>query len=165
MGVIIGIILIGYRATKVSLSNYDPMFTEQYSIYKGKRIYHMNFGNQLNATSVWYYHSLGKNFSYSVNDTIHNYFCYAFQYAFMKAKMGVFNVDNPFLTAPVIWVTLLSITDASYLVKLIQLRREESPSLNRNTPFKSQCFKKRTATFLPSKSRLQDDEQVNRSYI
>jgi hypothetical protein len=72
MCVIINITMIGCRPTKVPLSNYDPFFTEHYGLYKGKPIYHMNFNNQLNDTSIWYYHSLGKKFSYSLNDTIHN---------------------------------------------------------------------------------------------
>jgi hypothetical protein len=122
--VIIGIIMIGCRAAvKVSLSNYNPVFTEDYSAYNGKRIYLMNFDNQANDTSIWYYYSPDKKFSYSINDTIHNYFWYAFQNAFTKAGMGVSNVDNPDLTAPAMWVTLLSITDARYLVRLTVQKR------------------------------------------
>lgn len=117
--IIIGIIVIGCRAAvKVSLRNYNPVFTEDYSVYKGKPVYLMNFDNQANDTSIWYYYSLDKKFSYSVNDTIHNYFWYAFQHAFVKAGIGVSDVDNPNLTAPAMWVTLLSITDASYKVRL-----------------------------------------------
>jgi len=122
--VIIGIIMIGCRAAvKVSLSNYNPVFTEDYSAYNGKRIYLMNFDNQANDTSIWYYYSLDNKISYSINDTIHNYFWYAFQNAFTKAGMGVSNVDNPDLTAPAMWITLLSITDASYQVRLTVQKR------------------------------------------
>ena len=117
--VIIGVILTGCRGTvKVSLNNFNPAFTEDYSAYKGKPVYLMNFDNQANDTSVWYYYSPDKKFSYSIDDTIHNYFWYAFQNAFTKAGMGVSNVDNPDLTAPAMWITLLSITDASYRVRL-----------------------------------------------
>lgn len=123
MCVIIGIIIIGCQAVKVSLSNYNPVFTDDYSVYKGKRVYLMNFDNQANDTSIWYYYSLDKKISYSINDTIHNYFRYAFQNAFTKAGMGVSNVDNPDLTAPAMWVTLLSITDASYHVRLTVQKR------------------------------------------
>jgi hypothetical protein len=118
MCVIIGIIIISCQAVKVSLSNYNPVLTDDYSVYKGKCVYLMNFDNQANDTSIWYYYSLDKKFSYSINDTIHNYFWYAFQNAFIKAGMGVFNVDNPDLTAPAMWLTLLSITDASYHVRV-----------------------------------------------
>lgn len=107
----------------MSLSNYNPVFTDDYSVYKGKRVYLMNFDNQANDTSIWYYYSLDKKFSYSINDTIHNYFWYAFQNAFIKAGMGVSNVDKPDLTTPAMWVTLLSITDASYHVRLTVQKR------------------------------------------
>jgi hypothetical protein len=121
---IIGIITIGCRAAvKVSLSNYNPVLTEDYSAYKGKPVYLMNFDNQANDTSIWYYYSLDNKISYSINDTIHNYFWYAFQNAFTKAGMGVSNVDNPDLTAPAMWITLLSITDASYQVRLTVQKR------------------------------------------
>jgi hypothetical protein len=121
---IIGIITIGCRAAvKVSLSNYNPVLTEDYSAYKGKPVYLMNFDNQANDTSIWYYYSLDNKISYSINDTIHNYFWYAFQNAFTIAGMGVSNVDNPDLTAPAMWITLLSITDASYQVRLTVQKR------------------------------------------
>jgi len=121
---IVGTITIGCRAAvKVSLGNYNPVLTEDYSAYKGKPVYLMNFDNQANDTSIWYYYSLDKKFSYSIDDTIHNYFWYAFQNAFTKAGMGVSNVDNPDLTAPAMWITLLSITDASYQVRLTVQKR------------------------------------------
>jgi len=123
MCVIVGMIMIGCRPVKVSLNNYHPVFTEDYSVYNGKRIYLMNFDNQANDTSIWYYYSLDKKFSYSINGSIHNYFWYAFQNAFTKAGMGVSNVDNPDLTAPAMWITLLSITDASYQVRLTVEKR------------------------------------------
>jgi hypothetical protein len=117
--VIIGMVMIGCRATvKVSLNNYNPAFTEDHSAYKGKPVYLMNFDNQADDTSIWYYYSPDKKFSYSIDDAIHNYFWYTFQNAFTKAGMGVSNVDNPDLTAPAMWITLLSITDASYQVRL-----------------------------------------------
>jgi len=122
--VIIGITMNGCRAAvKVSLNNYDPVFTEDYSAYKGKSVYLMNVDNQANDTSIWYYYSLDKKFSYSVDNTIHNYFWYAFHDAFEKAGMRVTNVDKPDLKAPAMLVTLLSITDASYRVMLTVQRR------------------------------------------
>ena len=122
--VVIGITMIGCRsAVKVSLNNYNPVFTEDYSAYKGKSVYLMNFDNQADDTSIWYYYSLDKKFSYSVDNTIHNYFWYAFHDAFEKAGMRVTNVDKPDLKAPAILLTLLSITDASYRVMLTIQRR------------------------------------------
>jgi hypothetical protein len=78
----------------------------------------MNFDNQANDTSIWYYYSPDKKFSYAGDGTIHNYFWYAFQNAFMKTGMIVSNMDHPDLTAPAMWVTLLSVTDASYQVRV-----------------------------------------------
>lgn len=123
--IIIGITMMGCRAAvKVSLNNYNPVFTDEYSDYKGKPIYLMNFDNQANDTSIWYYYSLDKKFSYSIDDTLQNYFWYAFQNAFKKAGMGVSNADNPDLAAPAMWITLLSITDVSYQVRLTVEKRE-----------------------------------------
>ena len=123
-GVIFTTIFIGCAMmVNVPLSNYNPAFTGDYSVYKGKRVYLMNFDNQANDTTIWSYSSLDKKFSYSSNNTIQNYFWYAFQNAFIKAGMGVSNVDNPDLTAPAMWVTLLSITDASYHVRLTVQKR------------------------------------------
>ena len=119
--VIVSVIMIGcgtFRAVKVPLSNYNPVLTEDHNLYKGKRVYLMNFDNQANDTSIWNYYSPDKKFSYSTNDTIHNYFWYAFQKSFTKVGMRVSNMDNPDLTAPAMWVTLLSITDVSYHVRL-----------------------------------------------
>lgn len=123
---IISIAIIGcgtLNAVKVPLSNYNPVLTGDYSVYKGKHVYLMNFDNQANDTSIWYYYSLDKKFSYSTNDTIHNYFWYAFRNAFAKAGMRVSNVDNPDLTAPAMWVTLLSLTDVTYFVMLTVQKR------------------------------------------
>jgi len=119
--IIISIVIIGcstLTAVKVPPGNYNPVFTGDYSVYKGKHVYLMNFDNQANDTSIWYYYSLDKKFSYSTNDTIHNYFWYAFRNAFAKAGMRVSNVDNPDLTAPAMWITLLSITDVSNSVRV-----------------------------------------------
>jgi len=122
--VIIGITMIGcHAAVKVSLNNYNPVFTEDYSAYKGKSVYLMNFDNQANDTSMWYYYSLDKKFSYSIDNTIHNYFWHAFHDAFVKVGMRVTNVDEPDLKAPAMSVTLLSITDASYRVMVTVQRR------------------------------------------
>jgi hypothetical protein len=119
--IIIIAVIIGcttLTAVKVPLGNYNPSLSGDYSVYKGKRVYLMNFDNQANDTSIWNYYSPDKKFSYSGSNTIHNYFWYAFQDAFVKAGMRVSNVDNPDLTAPAMWITLLSITDVSYLVRV-----------------------------------------------
>jgi len=116
--VIISIIIIGCAMTKVPLSNYSPAFTGDLSVYKGKRVYLMNFDNQASDTSIWYYYSQDKKLSYAGNNTLQNYFWYAFQDAFTKLGMLVSKMDNPDLTAPAMWVTLLSITDVNYHVRV-----------------------------------------------
>jgi hypothetical protein len=119
--IIVSIVIIGcstMTAVKVPLGSYNPSLSGDYSVYKGKRIYLMNFDNQAKDTSIWYYYSPDKKVGYSSNDTIHNYFWYAFRNAFEKAGMRVSNVDNPDLTAPAMWITLLSITDVSYSVRV-----------------------------------------------
>jgi len=116
--VIISIIMIGCAMTKVPLSNYRSAFTGDYGVYKGKRVYLMNFDNQAGDTSIWYYYSQDKKLSYAGNDTLHNYFWYAFHDAFTKLGMPISKVDNPDPTAPAMWVTLLSITDVNYHVRV-----------------------------------------------
>jgi hypothetical protein len=105
-------------AVKVPLLGYNPAFSKDYSVYKGKHVYLMNFDNQANDTSIWYYYSPDKKFSYAGDGTIHNYFWFAFQKGFVNLGMIVSNMDHPDLTAPAMWITLLSVTDASYQVRL-----------------------------------------------
>jgi len=78
----------------------------------------MNFDNQANDTSIWYYFSRDQKFSYGSQSTIHNYFWYAFNDAFVKAGISVSSVDNPDMTAPSMWITLRSITDERYQVRV-----------------------------------------------
>jgi hypothetical protein len=117
VGVILSIIIIGCTVY-VPLTTYNPVFTGDYSGYKGKRVYLMNFDNQAPDTKFWYYFSPYIRTFYYTNNSIHNYFWYAFRDAFTKLGMLVSNVDNPDLTAPAMWVTLLSITDENYDVRV-----------------------------------------------
>jgi len=135
--IIISILMIGCTV-KVSLSNYIPVLADDYSEYKGKRVYLMNFDNQANNTSILKYYSLDKKFTYSkpldssglkrtplsYEDLIHNYFWYAFKDAFTKLQMLISTVDNPDLTAPAMWLTLLSITDVNYDVKVTVQKKD-----------------------------------------
>jgi len=116
--IIIMVITVGCLGVKVPLSNYDPMVSGDYSVYRGKRVYLMNFDNQANDTSIWRYYSVDQKFSYSINNAIHNYFWHAFRDVFVKLGMLVSDVDNPDLHAPAMWITLLSITDEKYHVRL-----------------------------------------------
>jgi hypothetical protein len=106
------------QGVKVPLDNYKASFSGGYEAYKGKRVYIMNFDNQANDTTIWRYFSPDKKFGYIMNDTLHNYFWYAFRNAFLKNGMLVSTVDNPDPAAPAMWVTLLSITDEQYRVQV-----------------------------------------------
>ena len=108
----------GCFGIKVPLDHYVPAIAGDLDAYRGKPVYLMNFDNQANDTSIWRYYSPDGKFGYLMNDTLHNYFWYAFRDAFQKKGMLVSNVDNPNLNAPAMWVTLLSITDEQYLVRV-----------------------------------------------
>jgi len=101
------------------IDQYRPQFSKEWNQYKGNSVYLMNFDNQANDTSIWYYYSRDQKFNYGTQSTIHNYFWYAFNDAFVKAGIAVSSVDNPDLTAPSMWVTLRSITDERYQVRVI----------------------------------------------
>jgi hypothetical protein len=115
---VVGLLIIGCRSINVPLINYRPVLSGDLNLYKGKSVYLMNFDNQANNTSIWYYYSPDKKFSYATKDTLHNYFWYSFRNALTTIGMGVSNVDNPDYTAPAMWVTLLSITDEQYQVRV-----------------------------------------------
>lgn len=106
------------RGTRVQIAEYRPQFTNTWNQYQGKSVYLMNFDNQANDTSIWYYYSRDNKFYYGADSTIHNYFWYAFNDAFVKAGIAVSTVDRPDLTAPAMWVTLRSITDEHYVVRV-----------------------------------------------
>jgi hypothetical protein len=107
------------KKTWVQIGEYKPQFTKDWNQYKGKSVYLMNFDNQANDTSIWYYYSKDQKFYYGTDSTtIHNYFWYAFNDAFANAGIAVSCVDHPDLTAPAMWVTLRSITDERYNVRV-----------------------------------------------
>jgi len=102
----------------VLIDQYKPQFSKEWNQYKGKSVYLMNFDNQANDTSIWYYYSRDQKFNYGTQSTIQNYFWYAFNDAFVKAGVAVSNVENPDLPAPSMWVTLRSITDERYQIRV-----------------------------------------------
>lgn len=114
-----GIIIAGCGGiASVSLKNYDPVFTGDYSVYKGKSVYLMNFENEAKDTTVWYYFSKDRKTSYGNEDLIHNYFWYSLRDALVKLGMKVTDVDNPDRKAPAMWITLVSITDELFQVRV-----------------------------------------------
>ncbi len=118
LSIVLLVFIPGCLGTNVPLSNYHPTLAGDYRIFKGQRVYLMNFENQANDTSIWRYYSPDRQFSYASNDTLHNYFWYAFRDALARSGVMVSNVDNPDLTAPAMWITLLSMTDEKYQVRV-----------------------------------------------
>ncbi len=102
----------------IPLSNYYPAFTTDLNEYKGKRVYLMNFENKARDTTVWYYFSPDKQYAYSGNSLIHNYFWYSFEKALISLGMWVSNMDKPDPYAPAVWMTLKSVTDAKFEVEV-----------------------------------------------
>jgi hypothetical protein len=102
---------VGLVGTKIELKTYSPVLSKGLSVYKGKKIYLMNFDNQAQNTTIWYYYSPDKKFTYGGDSLIHNYFWYSFQKAMVNLGMEVSNVDRPDSQAPAMWMILKSITD------------------------------------------------------
>ena len=121
---LMGITIIGCGGmANVSLQDYKPVFTRDHRVYMGKSVYLMNFENQANDTTIWYYFSTDRKFSYGTKDLIHNYFWYGLRDALVKVGMIVTNVDNPDPNAPAMWLTLMSITDERFQVKVTVQRK------------------------------------------
>ena len=126
--IIIGLVCVIWIATivgcfetavNVPLKNYQPQIAgSDFSAYKGKPVYLMNFENEANDTTMWAYLSPDKKFSYSNDNILQNYFWYAFQNAFSNLGMAVSRMDNPDVMAPAMWVSLTSITDVNFQVKV-----------------------------------------------
>ncbi|MDD5169727.1 MAG: hypothetical protein PHN75_12975 [Syntrophales bacterium] len=109
----------------VSLNSYLPEFNADLSAYKGKRVYLMNFDNQDWNTTNFSYFSPDRQFTYSSNSLIHNYFWYSFERAFVSMDMLVSNAEKPDPAGVPIWLTLKSITDDRYEVD-VKIRIKEN---------------------------------------
>jgi hypothetical protein len=84
----------------------------------------MNFDNQANDTSIWYYYSANGNFRYSYDDdVIHNYFWYSMEDYLSNIGTLVSNAYNPDSLAPALSMTLLSITDLQFRTKITIQKR------------------------------------------
>ena len=118
LSIVLLVLIPGCFGTNVSLSNYQPRLAGDYSFFKGQRVYLMNFENQANDTNIWGYYSPDRQVIYSSKNTLHNYFWYAFRDALVNSGVMVSNMDNPDLTAPAMWITLLSMTDEKYQVRV-----------------------------------------------
>jgi hypothetical protein len=117
----------GVSGTKVDLLKYTPSFSADLSGYQGKHIYLLNAGNEAQNTTIWYYYSPDKQFTYSVGDnSIENYFWYSFEKALRSLGMVVSTEDRPDPIAPGMQLTLKSISDAEYTVE-VKLKKLEGP--------------------------------------
>lgn len=118
----------GVEGTKVDLTNYAPSFTADLSAYQGKHLCLMNFNNDAKNTTIWYYYSPDKKFTYGTNDNIHNYFWYSFDKALRSLGTVVSNEDRPDPNAPAMWLTLKSISDAAFTVEVkLQMQKAQTP--------------------------------------
>jgi hypothetical protein len=104
----------GLYGTKIGISSYSPTLTGDFSDYRGQKIYLMNFDNQAGDTTLWYYYSPDKNYTYADHSLIHNYFWYAFQKALLNMGMDVSTASWPNPQAPGLWMTLKSITENKF---------------------------------------------------
>ncbi|MBN1664277.1 MAG: hypothetical protein JW943_11810 [Deltaproteobacteria bacterium] len=104
----------GLYGTKIELNSYSPALKGDFSDYSGKKIYLMNFDNQAGNTTIWYYYSSDKDFTYGGASLIHNYFWYAFQKALLNLGMDVSIANSPDPRAPGMWMTLKSATEDQY---------------------------------------------------
>lgn len=123
---VISIALWGCQGMKVGLQNYNPAFSSEYDVYKGKRVFLMNFNNQAKETGIREFYSPDMKFRYSSNDLVSNYFWYSFREAFTKLGMTVSDEDKPDYSATGMWVSLLSISDVKFHVLLTVQEREKA---------------------------------------
>jgi hypothetical protein len=114
----------GYEQRKIVSAPYTCLWS----------VYLMNFDNQANDTSIWYYYSRDQKLYYGADSTIHNYFWHAFNDAFINAGMAVSSVDHPDLTAPSMWVSLRSITDERYNVR-VTVQEKGTSTLSKDYSF------------------------------
>ncbi len=116
----------GLTGPKIELKGYSPALGGGLNVYSGKKIYLMNFDNQAQNTSIWYYYSPDKKFTYGGDSAIHNYFWHSFQKAMLNLGIEVSNVDRPDPRAPGMWLTLKSITDKRFEVD-VNLQKFSNP--------------------------------------
>ena len=116
--ILTGFFFSGCASKKVMINSYTPALSKDWAAYKGKKICFLYFQNHAQDTMGSYYYSKDRMTGYTADQKLYNYFWHAFQEAFAQAGMIVSNEDNPDLTAPAMWVTLLSITDEQYQTKV-----------------------------------------------
>ena len=99
----------------IKQAHYSPRFSADLRAYRGMRVYLMNVVNQANDTTIWYYYSPKRKFTYEGAPTLQSYFWYSFNKALMALGMRVSRVDNPDPNAPAVQFTMRSISDRQFV--------------------------------------------------
>jgi hypothetical protein len=127
--VLVGWILTGFffsgcASKKVMINSYTPSLSKDYAALKGQKICFLYFQNHAQDATRSYYYSKDKMTGYTSEQPLYDYFRHAFEDACAKAGMIVTNEDKPDLTAPAMWVTLLSVTDERYQTKVTVQKKD-----------------------------------------
>jgi hypothetical protein len=116
--VLTGFFISGCVSKKVMINNYTPALSKDWAAYKGQKICFLYFQNHAQDATRYYFYSKDKMTGYTSDQPLFDYFRHAFEIACAKAGMIVTNEDKPDLTAPAMWVTLLSVTDERFQTKV-----------------------------------------------
>lgn len=108
---------------RVSLLKYQPALGGGLADYQGARLYLMNFSNEDNSTTFWYFFSADQTIAYQGDSFIHNYFWFAFRDALVDLGVWVTDADAPDPYAPALWLTLVNVNADSYTVRLNLLEK------------------------------------------
>lgn len=123
-GILASLFFSGCASKKVLINSYTPALSKDWEAYKGKKICFLYFQNHAQDATRSYYYSKDKMTGYTSDQPLFDYFRHAFEDACAKAGMIVTNEDKPDLTAPAMWVTLLSITDEQYQTKVTVQKKD-----------------------------------------
>ena len=113
-----GLLLSACASKTVMINTFTPAPSKDLSALKGQKICFLYFQNHAQDATRSTYYSRDKQTGYTSGQPLYDYFRHAFEAASAKAGMIVTNEDNPDLTAPAMWVTLLSVTDEQFQTKV-----------------------------------------------
>ncbi len=116
--ILTGFLFSGCASKKVMINNFTPSLSKDVSALKGQKICFLYFQNHAQDATRSTYYSKDKQTGYTSEQPLFDYFRHAFEDACAKAGMIVTNEDKPDLTAPAMWVTLLSVTDEQFQTKV-----------------------------------------------
>jgi len=122
--ILTGFFVSGCTSKKVMINSYTPALSKDWAAYKGQKICFLYFQNHAQDATRSYYYSKDKMTGYTSEQPLYDYFRHAFEDACAKAGMIVSNEDKQDLTAPTMWVTLLSITDEQYQTKVTVQKKD-----------------------------------------